>query len=326
MACGREWKRITAHHWQPGDFKRVCTLVCTLHLSTPDLFDLEYGVSRTHGFFFSMGGFVSRVGNHPITTIDQLQEPLFGSEYLSAIRAINVEDIMDKSKGDGLSKGFACLQASWFIVQCIARAVQRLPVTQLEIATLAFSITNILTWLLWWNQPLDVHRPIPIGPTHEQCVVASARHSSSRTSTAAHKQAFESLLVGPLSGDYDYNPIDSTAVPTFWSSENQGPYAMWTEVGIGMVFGAVHWTSWNAHFPSADERTLWRCGSVLIATLPAAIGCSVLTDTALNHLFSESRNDRASVRFTEALLDGPVVSMGLPIYIICRVMLLILPS
>jgi hypothetical protein len=69
-----------------------------------------------------MGGFVSRIGNRPITTIDQLQEPVFGSQYLSAIRATDVEDIMDKSKGDAFSKGIACLQALWFIIQCIARA------------------------------------------------------------------------------------------------------------------------------------------------------------------------------------------------------------
>ncbi|KAJ7890394.1 hypothetical protein B0H13DRAFT_2666012 [Mycena leptocephala] len=288
-------------------------------------FSKEYGVSHTHGFFFSMGGFVSRIGNRPITTIDQLQEPVFGSQYLSAIRATDVEDIMDKSKGDAFSKGIACLQALWFIIQCIARAVQHLPVTQLELATLAFSMINVFTWLLWWNKPLDVYRPLLIGPSPEEYAAANA--IASRNSTTAHKQAFKSLLVGPLSGDYDsYDPMDSIAVPTFWSSEIQSPYAMWIEVGVGMVFGAVHCTSWNAHFPSADEQMLWRCGSVLIVTLPAAIGCSMLTDTALHHLFSESRNNRASVRFTEALLDGPVVSMGLPIYSFVVLCFLFFPS
>ncbi|KAJ7496503.1 hypothetical protein FB451DRAFT_1207927 [Mycena latifolia] len=292
-------------------------------------FSKEYGVSKTHGFFFSMGGFVSRVGNHPITTIHQLQDPLFGAEYLAAIRTTDVEDIMDKSKGDAFSKGIAFLQALWFIIQCIARAVQRLPVTQLEIATLAFAVVNVFTWLLWWNKPLDVTRPILIGPTEEQFAekyLGSTYSVSTRTLAPVHTQAFNSLLVGPVSGDYPaYNPNDATAVPTFWSSSDPNPYAMWIEAGVGMVFGAIHCTSWNVNFPSSQEQSLWRWGSALIATLPAMIGCSILTDTTLEHLFSDSWNDRSAVRFMEALLSGPFVAIGLPMYIICRVMLLILP-
>ncbi|KAF8142788.1 hypothetical protein K438DRAFT_1634816, partial [Mycena galopus ATCC 62051] len=127
---------------------------------------LDFKVSMTHGFFFSMGGFVSRDGRHPITTTKQL---IFGfkrnrrvrpdSVYMSAIREIDAKDIMDKSKGDSLSKGAALLQGLWFVTQCIARRAQRLPITELEITTLAFAVVNVFTWLLWWSKPLDVHRP-----------------------------------------------------------------------------------------------------------------------------------------------------------------------
>ncbi|KAJ7700322.1 hypothetical protein B0H17DRAFT_907298, partial [Mycena rosella] len=122
---------------------------------------IEFGVSITHGFFFSMGGFVSWIG-HPIATKKQIEDPLLGPEYLSAIKKIDTEDIMDKSKGDALSKGVALVQGLWFTVQCLARFSQHLPVTELEIATLAFAVVNFFTWLLWWGKPLDVQRPIPV--------------------------------------------------------------------------------------------------------------------------------------------------------------------
>ncbi|KAJ7704522.1 hypothetical protein B0H17DRAFT_921180, partial [Mycena rosella] len=124
-------------------------------------FSKKFGFSITHGFFFSMGGFVSRIG-HPIATKQQIEDPLLGPEYLSAITKINIEDIMDKSKGDALSKGVALLQGLWFTVQCVARLAQHLPITELEVTTLAFAVVNVFTWLLWWGKPLDVQQPIPV--------------------------------------------------------------------------------------------------------------------------------------------------------------------
>ncbi|KAJ7130464.1 hypothetical protein C8R44DRAFT_665575, partial [Mycena epipterygia] len=120
-------------------------------------FSKTFSISITHGFFISMGGFVSQNG-HPIVTIKQLENP----EYILAIRKVKAEDISDKGNGDAFSKGIAVLQGLWFITQCIARVHQHLPVTQLEVATLAFAIVNVLIWALWWGKPLDVEQPIII--------------------------------------------------------------------------------------------------------------------------------------------------------------------
>ncbi|KAJ6460920.1 hypothetical protein C8R45DRAFT_842417, partial [Mycena sanguinolenta] len=122
-------------------------------------FSKKYGVSVTHGFFFAMGGFVSQGGHHPIVTERQL---LLCPEYVEAIRSIKEEDIVDKSKGDSMSKGVALLQGLWFITQCLARVHQHLPLTELEVSTLAFQFVNVLIWVLWWYKPLDVQRPISI--------------------------------------------------------------------------------------------------------------------------------------------------------------------
>ncbi|KAJ6584473.1 hypothetical protein B0H19DRAFT_906135, partial [Mycena capillaripes] len=118
-------------------------------------FSKEYGVSRTHGFFFAIGGFVSRRGHHPFVTRRQIEQY---PEYLAAIQSVKERDIEDKSKGDAMSKGVVFLQGLWFTTQCrrLARVHQHLPLTELEVATIAFQFVNIFIWLLWWCKPLDV--------------------------------------------------------------------------------------------------------------------------------------------------------------------------
>lgn len=70
------------------------------------------------------------------------------------------KEIKDRSKGDMLSKRLVILQTTWFILQSIARGVERLPITELELVTLGFATLNIATYALWWNKPLNVECPI----------------------------------------------------------------------------------------------------------------------------------------------------------------------
>jgi hypothetical protein len=142
-----------------------------------------------------MGGFVSAGGFHPIVTEEQLR---LRPKYLAAIRSIRVEDIEDKSKGDLLSKGVVLLQGLWFTAQCLTRLLQHLPLTELEVETLAFQFVNLAIWFLWLHKPLDVQQPIILGPADE--LAALAKPSSPNCSLLDVACAtFDSLLMG------DYN-------------------------------------------------------------------------------------------------------------------------
>jgi len=68
-------------------------------------------------------------------------------------------DIEDRSKGDVLSKLVAILQLVWFIIQLIARCVQNLPVTLLEIDTLGLAALTCIAYGLWWKKPMNIGRP-----------------------------------------------------------------------------------------------------------------------------------------------------------------------
>lgn len=75
---------------------------------------------------------------------------------------ITEEEIKDRSKGDGLSKGLVLIQVAWFVVQFSARIVGGLAITQLELAMFALAILNGIMYFFWWNKPLDVRLPIPV--------------------------------------------------------------------------------------------------------------------------------------------------------------------
>lgn len=121
----------------------------------------------THGYFLEMGGFTlvdpahkyskAKDRNGSVLTIDYFeQHPDIEIPYLTS------EDIEDRSKGDALSKIIAILQTSWFIVQCIARAQQRLALTELELITLGLASLNAVTFAIWWHKPLGVQEPVRI--------------------------------------------------------------------------------------------------------------------------------------------------------------------
>ncbi|KAG6860071.1 hypothetical protein C0995_016212 [Termitomyces sp. Mi166 len=79
---------------------------------------------------------------------------------------ISKEEIMDKSKGDILTKCLVLVQVTWFILQVLARAIQHLAISELEIVTLAFALLNLVIYFCWWNKPLDVNYPIQIVAYH----------------------------------------------------------------------------------------------------------------------------------------------------------------
>ncbi|KAF8663636.1 hypothetical protein AX16_000909, partial [Volvariella volvacea WC 439] len=118
----------------------------------------DRGWTRTHGFFAQMGGLVQRIGNEE----DNAYLAVCSSMLLAGTKVPRIpeKEIKDRGKGDLLSKAIVVLQTSWFVAQCIARHVQGLGITEIELVTLAFAALNGITYGLWWDKPLNVGYPI----------------------------------------------------------------------------------------------------------------------------------------------------------------------
>ncbi|KEY75172.1 hypothetical protein S7711_01618 [Stachybotrys chartarum IBT 7711] len=80
--------------------------------------------------------------------------------FIDALPTIATSQIQDKSKADGLAKSVVCIQAAWMMAQIIARLINGLPVSLLEINTCGHVICAFVLYLLWWSKPLDLQDPL----------------------------------------------------------------------------------------------------------------------------------------------------------------------
>ncbi|KAJ7306210.1 hypothetical protein DFH08DRAFT_1088986 [Mycena albidolilacea] len=263
----------------------------------------QFKFSRTHGFFFCMGGFVSSAG-YPVTTQEQLEDPELGPEFLKGIQRIRAEEITDKSKGDAFSKGVALAQGIWFTTQCLARLHQRIAITELE-----------------WDKPLDVQLPIIVGPPtplDAQPIIPHQRWWFNR---------FLDAIIPDNKAEHwhkEYDPLSSTSVPSFWAP-SMGGYRLHGTVGTtalaGSVFGAIHCAAWNTDFPTTAEIWLWRSCSLTIAAIPVVL---LLAGFLIGSIDNTPLKQTKLGNAIYAIL-GFVMFGTFPIYIAARLILIALP-
>ncbi|KAG1741918.1 hypothetical protein EDD22DRAFT_921176 [Suillus occidentalis] len=191
----------------------------------------------THGFFAWMGGFVLYVDDKP-------QATLAPEELLRFVRLGSVEmfviteaDIEDRSKGEVLSKCVAILQLVWFITQLIARYMQTLPVTLLEIDTLGVATLTCIAYGLWWKKPKDLATIAP--PPHDSLANDKARGPLS---------FLRSLL-------FDYRRL-------VFSALTQEQIIIIIRCISGVVFRMIHCLGWNFLFSGHAEQKLWHVASI----------------------------------------------------------------
>lgn len=110
-------------------------------------FNRPYEWTQTHSFFTSTGGFAFEVEQDP----DKLPFLPHGCSKRLTITArgmallarcgklpqVRVEEILDKSKANALAKALIVIQATWMLIQTVGRFYGGLPVTLLEVNTVA---------------------------------------------------------------------------------------------------------------------------------------------------------------------------------------------
>ncbi|TFK61560.1 hypothetical protein BDN72DRAFT_849562 [Pluteus cervinus] len=127
--------------------------------------------TTTHGHFVQMGGLE---GIYPDGR-REVMNPLDFKKWSWLAQGFTFDErldpkglqfpkkqVEDRSKGDFLSKGLVALQTSWFVIECIARFQKHLPITELEVVTLAFAVLNIITYGFWWDKPLNVNCQVQV--------------------------------------------------------------------------------------------------------------------------------------------------------------------
>ena len=239
-------------------------------------------------------------------------------EYESFIMLTEVE-IKDRGKSDWLAKSLVLLQTSWFVMQCIARAREHLPVTHLEIVTLAYASMNFVIYIFWWNKPLNVNRPVRVfrksEPMEVQPQINKPISEVRKLTWEAIGEALETILAFIIGGHKEgVNLSHEDRVPRFWADTTGYDVfiADGTVLGVGVCFGAIHCIAWLFSFPTHTELLMWRISSVAITIVPIYIPLTLLLAVLLGE-----RDSGKTVGYLGPLIGGIL-------YILARAVTLVL--
>ena len=239
--------------------------------------------SMTHGFFIIMGGFhlfkhssKEKSGTQSISQEDDDSlHPLLASDLthddIYSFAMPTEAEIKDKGKSDWLTKSLVLLQTSWFVMQCIARAIKHLPVTHLEIVTLAYAAMNFVIYVFWWNKPLNVNRPVRV---FRKSDVEEAISEAPRLALEANGNHLDEMLMFIIGTQDDgVNLSHEDRVPRFWANTTGNDYLIADVImlGVGICFGAIHCIAWHFSFPTHPELSIWRTSSITITAVPIYI-------------------------------------------------------
>jgi hypothetical protein len=147
--------------------------------------------------------------------------------------------IQDKSKADALAKSLALLQSGWFLAQTITRAIQKLPVTTLELGISGLITSASVAYGFWWYKPQGVQLPIQIRTLNGVDKIYSVGNFGD----------WRTALWKPI-------PIAAFAIAS-------------------LVVGGIHCAAWEFVFPTPTEQLLWRIASIFVTVVPVVEAAAI---------------------------------------------------
>jgi hypothetical protein len=187
------------------------------------------------------------------------------------------------------------VQTLWFMIQCIARGVQHLPLTELEVITLAYTMLNLFIYVFWWNKPQNVGCPIRVYKTSTAEHRMGGKEVDGWEGTALERLLEKAMIYFMGEQDEYVDHSQESSLPMFWagrSDPGDGAMASAIVALLAAGFGAIHFIAWYSEFPSRAELILWRVACILLTVAPLTPWITVFlasmldfTDTVLVVLF-----------------------------------------
>ncbi|KAJ4985077.1 hypothetical protein SVAN01_09448 [Stagonosporopsis vannaccii] len=195
-----------------------------------------------HSHFAMMGGFTLDTDAF-WPEVTEVRRPLFTMSALLKLAEnepdllpnVSTEDIMDKSKANGLTKLLVCLQACWFAAQVIGRI--------------------ITVYAAWWDKPLDVDESIPLKVTERGRAVFAWMLANQETLWTPGEMKGLRLKYDPVARwsenladlehhqQADTTPGTSEKLQYRYTTEDVGPQFLRTQYRIGsnVTLRLHHW-------------------------------------------------------------------------------------
>ena len=232
--------------------------------------DLGYpGWTMQHAFFAEMGGFMLYPrDSRPFPVNNRHIQWLVMNKFLE-FPQVSTRDIWDRSKADHLIKSLVCIQICWLLITVVARAIQKMAITTLELATVAIVFCTIATFFCWLHKPADVRTPISL----------RIESSTADILIAGGDAASKPYRMTPLDFVDNLGPSWSANVMAFAgvrSGPQERPLPRLTNdrfphvrglrqvllVTITLFSDGIHLFGWHFEFPTRAERIVWRTASL----------------------------------------------------------------
>lgn len=227
-----------------------------------------------HGFYAMMGGFVLQPRDSKPFPIKPEQLHYLVTRGYTSFPAITEKEIRDKGKQDGFQKILTLLQLGWFVLQCLGRAIQHLPVTTLELATFGLVLCTMASYYQWFHKPLDAEEAIII--TTQKSTAQILIEAGNIAGRPYHQTPLDFIddqsqlwltevqphlrfRAGPRERPLPRLPNDTLAV----IGVSQDAFFLLT---IVMAYTSIHFIAWDFHFPTQIEQTLWRVNCIIMIT------------------------------------------------------------
>ena len=258
-----------------------------------------------HAYYAMMGGFAFyrsydddtpkslfeiSTNPHSILDIPKFDALVYIMEHFPHVITDITEDyINDQAASSGLSKALLAYQVARFCMSCASRVSQGLPLSLLEVSTVAHSICTLLTIAVWWSKPINVAAPTIMREKAAQEVHALLMCSDieydkalgmvQKGAMAMPRGLDESKKIVLAAGALQHlrNPErptslsfkerDGILVPGRFgnTSSNENRNICVSIIFSPMVYGLLHVMTRSDQFPTPLEWRLWLVSSLVVS-------------------------------------------------------------
>ncbi|KZP29612.1 hypothetical protein FIBSPDRAFT_946511, partial [Athelia psychrophila] len=176
--------------------------------------DKEYTI--LHAFYVLMGGVhVYAADGTPMFPLDvDTAVMLITNGQILLPRKETIEGL---SKTTYLGQSFAAFELGVFLLKCVWRLVEGLPLANLEVMAFAHASIAIFTFIPWWYKPMALDEPmrVPI-----ESVKSMSEHAASATAISPARNVWQvtyAYIFGNQESLYTLRRL--RGVPTFWSGD-----------------------------------------------------------------------------------------------------------
>ncbi|KAJ3774221.1 hypothetical protein FB446DRAFT_489980 [Lentinula raphanica] len=260
------------------------------------IYNKKHPWTMVHSYHAAMGGFVFDTKSEEGTKSEFLPESYQPSGHVvitpegiqfllkhkpELLPDLSIEEISDRNKGDSISKSVLVVQVSFFLIDCIARTAQGLPITLLEVTTVAHALCSLLAYLFWWSKPLNVDRPVFIRGKEAQemcalmCMTSTYRHYF----LAGYLMIWRPAEMDSLAYDHAphfTSPAQGVSTIVFSVRPPDGSIedgmARWLDKTVGSwLMGRQPWYQRKKHEPGDEDKRRWQLASVAAQSLPGGM-------------------------------------------------------